>query len=61
MSPYIIKLRTKLRRMAIFTPRPLYPQGRFTDSHWMGYMVGPRPAWNTAMKIPDNFLPHFHH
>jgi hypothetical protein len=43
-------LGTRWRWVVIFTPRPLYPQGRAPGTHWIGGWVSPRAVLDAVVK-----------
>jgi hypothetical protein len=43
-------LGTRWRWVVSFTPRPLYPGERASDTHWIGGWVGPRAVLDAAVK-----------
>jgi hypothetical protein len=45
-----IDLGTRRRRVVIFTPRPLYSEGKNPGTHWIGSWVGPRAVLDAVVK-----------
>jgi hypothetical protein len=50
ITPHILDLITRWRWVVSFTPRPLYPQGKSSGTHWIGDWVGPRAVLDTVVK-----------
>jgi hypothetical protein len=55
IAPRILDLDTRWRSVVSFTPRPLYPQGKATGTHWIGGWMGPRTGLDAVAnrKIPS--------
>jgi hypothetical protein len=52
----ILDLSTIWRWVVSFTSRPLYPEGKAPDTHWIGGWVGPRAVLDAVVKrkIPSS-------
>jgi hypothetical protein len=42
IDPHFLDLGTSWRWVVSFTPRPLYPRGKSTGTHWIGGSINPR-------------------
>jgi hypothetical protein len=50
IAPRILGLGTRWRLVVSFTPRPLYPQGKGSCTHWIGGWVGPSDVLDAVVK-----------
>jgi hypothetical protein len=57
IDAYFLDLRTNLRWVVCFTPRPLYPRERALGTHWRRGWVGPRAGLDDMEKTKFLTLP----
>jgi len=50
ITPLILNVGTRLRWVASFTPRPLYPRCKPPGTRWIGGWVGPRAGLEAVAK-----------